>query len=46
MIVKGAVVLAIILIGLDLFGRWTGATFTLDILKPNQIGSTIKGART
>jgi hypothetical protein len=46
LIVKGAVILAIILIGLDLFGRWTGATFSLNLLGFNQIGSTVKGART
>jgi hypothetical protein len=45
MIVKGAVILGIVLIGLDLFGRWTGANFSLNLLKPNQVGSTIKGAR-
>ena len=41
---KAALIFLVVLVGLDLFGRWTGRSFSLDLLHPNQIGGTINQA--
>jgi len=41
---KFGAALLIVVIGLDLYGRWTGATFSIDLLHPNQLGKAITDA--
>lgn len=42
---KAAVAFAVVLIGLDLYGRWTGTSWHANLLGPNGIGTAIKNAR-
>jgi len=38
---KGLVILGIVLVGLSLYGRWTGRSFQLDVLGRNALGDNI-----
>lgn len=41
MLERAVAVLFVLVIALDLYGRWTGKGFTLNLLGSNQIGSIL-----
>jgi hypothetical protein len=41
---KAALIFLALMVGLDLFGRWTGRSFSLNLLGQNQLGNNITAA--
>lgn len=44
MLAKAVAVLFVLIIGLDLYGRWTGKSFTFNLLGSNPIGALLNNS--